>query len=39
VSTPSTICVNNDLSAGKTSISLRPTDDEKSGRLDLIIFS
>jgi hypothetical protein len=35
VSAPSAICVNDDLTAGKTSIALWTTNDKKTGRLNL----
>lgn len=38
VSTPATVGVDNDLTAGKTSVTLGTTNDEKSGRLDLRAF-
>ena len=37
VSSPSTVCVDNDLTTSETSVTLRTTDNEKSGRLDLKI--
>jgi len=39
VSTPTTVCVNDDLTTGKTSITLRTTNDEETGRLDLTSVS
>ena len=35
VGTPATVGVDNDLTAGKTSVTLRTTDDEETGGLDL----
>ena len=35
VSSPSTVCIDNDLSAGQTSVTLRATDNEESRRLNL----
>jgi hypothetical protein len=35
VGSPTTVSVNNDLSAGQTSVTLRSTDNESAGRLDV----
>lgn len=38
VSSPSTVCVDDDLTASQTGITLWATDDEKSGGLDLVLL-
>lgn len=37
--TPTTVGVNDDLTSSKTGVTLGTTDDEKTGRLDLVSVS
>lgn len=39
VCTPATVGVNDDLTASQTGVTLRTTDDEETGRLDLRLLS